>query len=142
MNEPKQMPIPQSRQMAPILHPAAQEAAAAYSEALTRAASMDAELRELKILYEAAKRHIGLLEKQLADSEYHRNTLERYAVEVTTHLDGISLAINAAKQRALAVAKEAPPPAPRDIPHAVVEDLERALAEDRINAGTDKNDGH
>ena len=128
MREKTMMPTPPAR-MAPVLHPAAQEAAAAYSDALNKAAGMESELRELRILYEAAKRHIALLEKENGEWRHRCGTYERYAVAMTTSLDGISRTIDAAKQQAVELAKEQPPAPPPQVPQSIVDNLERELAE-------------
>lgn len=85
----------------PVLHPAAQEAAVAYSDALSKAAAMEVELRSLQVSFEAAKRHIDLVERQLADSEAARKTLERFVVQVRTSFKHIVQTITTANEEAV-----------------------------------------
>lgn len=128
------MPPPPPRQT-PTLHPAAAEAAAAYSDALSRAAKMEVELREIRVAYDGQARELAFVKRQLADSEFNRRALERYAVEITTHLEGISTMIAAAKAKSLALAKQQPKDMPA--PEVVVEELEKAIADAAIELRKD-----
>lgn len=128
------MPTPPPR-TTPTLHPAAQEAAAAYSDALSHAAKMEVELREIRVSYDGQARELAFIKRQLADSEFSRRALERYAVEITTHLSGISRAIDAAIHKSQALAKQQPKDMPA--PEVVVEELERAIADAAINVRKD-----
>jgi chromosome segregation ATPase len=105
------------------LHPAAAEAAANYSDALTRAARLERELAEVRIESESASRHVALLQQRLDQSEEHRRMLERYAIEIKTHLDNILTVITTAQQRAMHFARTEP------TPKEVTDRLEQAVGE-------------
>lgn len=83
------MPAPANPMPPRQLHPAAQEAAVVYSEALHENERLRARNSQLENGLATANKHIehlkGLLDKEQEQCEKYR----RYSVEITTHLDNI-----------------------------------------------------
>ena len=90
------------------LHPAAQEAAAMYSEALETVDRLQAENMRLAHDLEIERRHCNELQHQLDHVSERRDYFYRYAIEVRTHLQTIVQSATMADNRALEVARNEP----------------------------------
>ena len=90
------------------LHPAAQEAAAMYSEALEKVDRLQAENTRLSNELEIERKHCNELQHQLDHVSERRDYFYRYAIEVRTHLQTIVQSATMADNRALEVAKNEP----------------------------------
>lgn len=98
---PPEPALPRARN----LHPAAQEAAVVYSDALA----------SLEIALGVERREAASLRKQLAEERHTKEYYMNYAAEIKTHLGHIMHAASAAHERALQCAEE-PKPQPQPQP--------------------------
>ena len=112
------LPAPVIEERQPVaLHPAAQEAAVLYSEALERAEGLRHELdtareqfrQELSILrgdLEIERRHISNLQQLLEVERAQKEQYMRYSVEIRTHLGHVAQAAIQANDIAMKIAVE------------------------------------
>jgi cell division septum initiation protein DivIVA len=87
------------------LHPAAQEAARVYSDALQMNASLQRKVSQLQCDLEVMTRVNQGLEQQLREMTESRDMFQRYAVEMQTHLQHVVHAATTAMDRSLAVSE-------------------------------------
>lgn len=98
-------PLPPELPRARNLHPAAQEAAVVYSDALA----------SLEIALEIERRETASLRKQLNEERRTKEYYMSYAAEIKTHLGHLMHAATAAHERALQCAEQ-PKPQPQPEP--------------------------
>lgn len=111
-----QMPAPRLTE-GHALHPAAQEAAAVYSQALEEVDRLRAELtrvreegnetvRQLRADLDVERRSAGELQRMLDEERRRANYYHAYAVEVRTHLNHVAQAAIKANDVALKIADD------------------------------------
>lgn len=159
--QPRLMPTPPALRAPPTapphqLHPAAQEAAAAYSQALDELDGLRTENGRLRHELESERRARHDLQTQFDLVAEKRDYYLRYCVEINTHLIHIEAACHLAKQRALDLAAQSKPagaPVGDNDPHdeqagsptdldadAAIADLARQFP--RTANGTDRQETH
>ena len=111
------------------LHPAAQEAAAIYSNALEAVDRLEAANVRLANELEIERRHCNELQHQLDSASERRDYFYRYAIEVRTHLQTIVQAATMADNRALDVARSEPKGQIEKAPESCPETLEHQIAD-------------
>ena len=88
------------------LHPAAQEAAAQWSDMLIELEAVRAQNEQLRVALEVERRHRASLQHELAAVGDKKDFFQRFSVEINTHLDLIAQAAVSARQRALEMAQK------------------------------------
>lgn len=110
-------------EMGKALHPAAADAAAAFSDALTMVEKLKAEVLELRATNDALGKHLDYVEKAWAKDRQSLIIWQRYGTQITTSLRTVEREIQEAKKVALEFAESAPQP------KEVLEKLEKEIAD-------------
>ena len=121
------MPAPPQRQPDPrhALHPAALQAAATYSDALTRVDQQNVRIAELETALDASQRHCNMLEQRLEREVNQKETFQRYSIELRSHLTAIRSTIDSAMEAATRAAEVLP----NDANRQVAQELEHGIQE-------------
>lgn len=109
------------------LHPAAREAAAAWSDINHELDRLRAENQRLANGWEVERKHCQELQYQLDQTIQNRDYYRAYAIEINTHLSHIEAAARAARDRSVEVAKQLPEA--NEEPAIDVDHIEQKLAE-------------
>lgn len=116
------------------LHPAAADAAAAFSDALSTAEKLKTECADLAARLAASEKYCEQLERMLNHDRQALILWQRYGTQITTRLRSIEEAIQAAKQSALEFADAQPKT-------EIVSKLEKEIADEVAAQVSNNTDG-